>query len=84
MCVPAAQKGNNTNSIAIALSGDGAYTMQQIRELKKLVNHLLIKYDIHKDDIWSHNEVSSKECPYFNSDDLRYVFYGDGYEGKLK
>jgi len=71
---PAAQKGHNTGSVAIALwggpSGDqndkfeDNFTPEQDRALRKLIAQLRMEYpSITK--VRGHNEVSAKQCPCF-------------------
>jgi hypothetical protein len=71
---PAAQKGHNTGSVAIALWGghggeqsdkfEDNFTTEQGRALRKLIAQLRIEYpSITK--VRGHNEVSAKMCPCF-------------------
>lgn len=63
--IPAAQKGFNTGSIAICLSGEYEFTEAQFAALRELVNKLTIKYSI--TSVRGHNEVDDgKTCPNFN------------------
>lgn len=71
--VPAAQKGHNKNTVAIALVGEGFYSVPQIAVAKGLVARLIKKHDLSCRDIWVHNEVSDKECPMFSSKDFIYI-----------
>tara|TARA_R110000764_G_scaffold34055_1_gene76153 strand:+ start:689 stop:1345 length:657 start_codon:yes stop_codon:yes gene_type:complete len=71
---PAAQKGHNTGSVAIALWGghggdqhdrfEENFTPEQDRALRKLIAQLRMEYpSITK--VRGHNEVSAKQCPCF-------------------
>jgi hypothetical protein len=71
---PAAQKGHNTGSVAIALWGghggdqddnfEDNFTPEQDRALRKLIAQLRMEYpSITK--VRGHNEVSAKQCPCF-------------------
>jgi hypothetical protein len=71
---PAAQKGHNTGSVAIALWGghggdqddkfEDNFTPEQDRALRKLIAQLRMEYpSITK--VRGHNEVSPKMCPCF-------------------
>jgi hypothetical protein len=71
---PAAQKGHNTGSVAIALWGghggdqddqfEEHFTPEQDRALRKLIAQLRMEYpSITK--VHGHNEVSAKQCPCF-------------------
>jgi N-acetylmuramoyl-L-alanine amidase len=63
--IPSAQKGFNTGSIAICLSGLYEFTKAQFAALRKLVKKLTIKYGI--TSVRGHNEVNkNKTCPNFN------------------
>lgn len=72
--MPAAQKGHNTGSVAIALWGghggdqddkfEDNFTPEQDRALRKLIAQLRMEYpSITK--VRGHNEVSAKQCPCF-------------------
>ena len=73
---PAAQRGHNKGSIAICLLGghggasDDAFldnfTEEQDEALRGLVEDLFDKYDIDDEDVFGHNEVSTKACPCFD------------------
>ena len=62
---PAAQRGFNTGSIAICLSGEYDFTQAQFKELRALVSELKGKHPIHS--VKGHNEVDkNKTCPNFD------------------
>ena len=71
---PAAQKGHNTGSVAIALWGghggsqhdnfDVHFTPEQGRALRKLIAQLRMEFPSIK-RVRGHNEVSFKQCPCF-------------------
>lgn len=64
---PAAQKGNNTGTIAICLGGLSVdlFTDAQFSSLNSICNSINGAYD-GKVTFHGHNEVSSKSCPVFN------------------
>jgi len=71
---PAAQKGHNTGSVAIALWGghggnqddsfEEHFTPEQDRALRKMIAQLRMEYPSIK-RVRGHNEVSAKQCPCF-------------------
>ncbi len=65
--IPAAQKGNNTGSIAICLSGlnKPKFTQDQFKSLNKLCHQINNAYN-RKITFHGHCEVSDKECPVFD------------------
>ena len=44
------------------------YTQAQMASLKERIEFWQGKYNIPKDNVWGHNEVSSKACPCFDVD----------------
>lgn len=73
---PAAQRGHNKGSIAICvLGGHGGasdddffdnFTKPQDEALRGLIEDLCDEYDIDDEDVFGHNEVSTKACPCFD------------------
>ena len=63
--VPAAQKGHNTGSIAICVSGSKNYTDKSIEALKKLCIAINKVYN-GKITFHGHCEVANKTCPVFD------------------
>jgi len=62
---PAAQKGHNTGSLAICLSGNLEFTEKQFVSLRRLC--LWLQKEVGAPlYIRAHNEVSTKSCPNFN------------------
>jgi N-acetylmuramoyl-L-alanine amidase len=63
--IPAAQKGFNTGTIAICLTGLNNFTDIQFKSLQRLCNDINTSY---KGNISYHGhcEVSNKSCPVFN------------------
>lgn len=62
---PAAQKGHNKHSIAIALNGLTWFSIEQVRTL---INLCMEIDDVYGGDVsfHGHNEVANKACPVFN------------------
>ena len=62
--------GHNKENIGICLHGrTGTFTEAQFRSLRRLVNTLMVEYNIQPDHIRGHNEFSgheSRECPGFD------------------
>lgn len=63
-------KGHNSDSIGICLIGVDEFTSAQYKSLKELCERLMEEYGISSDDIYGHNEFSTKTCPNFNVDDF--------------
>lgn len=63
---PAHAKGHNENSLAICLIGKTDFTENQFQSLAFLIDKKMRQYNIKKEDIKGHYEVSSKTCPNFD------------------
>lgn len=63
--IPSAQKGHNTGSIAICLSGRNEFTEKQFESLRKFCKEIKQAYD-NKITFHGHCEVSGKTCPVFD------------------
>jgi N-acetylmuramoyl-L-alanine amidase len=63
--VPAAQKGHNTGSIAICVSGSKEYTNQSMKALKSLCVAINSAYNGNI-TFHGHCEVANKACPVFD------------------
>lgn len=59
---PAAQKGHNTGSIAVCLSGLDQFTQKQFDALRRLCERFDDEYTV---TFHGHREVSNKLCPNF-------------------
>tara|TARA_R100001244_G_scaffold36527_1_gene33465 strand:- start:971 stop:1516 length:546 start_codon:yes stop_codon:yes gene_type:complete len=62
--------GRNHDSIGICLIGVDEFTPAQYKSLKELCERLMEEYGISSDDIYGHNEFSTKTCPNFSVDDF--------------
>ncbi len=62
-------KGYN-NYLGICLIGKKDFTENQFNNLKILINSLCTLYDLPKDRVIGHYDVSSKTCPNFNVKDF--------------
>lgn len=63
--VPSAQKGHNTGSIAICLSGLESFTLDQFDTLREFCNEINKAYN-REITFHGHCEVSDKTCPVFD------------------
>ena len=64
-------KNHNSNSIGICLTGSKKFSADQFKTLKKLINQLLIEYQLDWFDIKLHNELDNKKtCPNFKMEDV--------------
>lgn len=65
--IPAATKGHNTGSIAIAMAGRDNFSAGQFRDLKMLIKVLRGLFNIPAESIFNHYELNQhKTCPNFN------------------
>jgi N-acetyl-anhydromuramyl-L-alanine amidase AmpD len=72
--VGAHAKGHNKNSIGVALVGGRGknglpefnFTAAQLGTLEALMRTLMDRFNLTPDDIYGHNDVSTKACPCFN------------------
>lgn len=68
--------GYNSSHIGICLIGINEFTGKQFDSLAKLIKELTSRYNITKENIIAHYNVSSKTCPNFNVerflDNLQY------------
>lgn len=63
--IPASQKGYNTNTIAICLTGSKKFSKKQFESLKQLCEAIKQEYN-DKITFHGHCEVSNKSCPVFD------------------
>jgi len=58
--------GYNSTHLGICLIGVDQFTLEQYDSLKVLVGNLMIDYNLKKEDVLGHYQVSSKSCPNFD------------------
>lgn len=74
--------GENSVSIGICYLGGcdknmkpkDTRTPEQREAMKKLINKLLVKYNLTPDDLYGHNDFAKKACPSFDVKKYRILF----------
>jgi len=60
-------KGHNTGSIGICLTGDKVFSKAQFDRLGKLLDDLMVRYNLDKSDVVAHHDLQpGKTCPNFD------------------
>ena len=72
-------RGYNSYSVGIMLNGDTKFTKKQFETLEKLCCNLMDTYNLDVNDIYGHNEVSTKTCPNFDVHQFKQGLISYGY-----